>query len=85
MFAANVSGGVTGLFYGGGIAQLIAQIKGIVAVGVYVVAVSLICWAIIKAVMGIRVGEEEEREGLDIGEHGMQAYPDFVATTKGIA
>jgi len=85
LFAANVSGGVTGLFYGGGIAQLIAQIKGIVAVGVYVVAVSLICWAIIKAVMGIRVGEEEEREGLDIGEHGMQAYPDFVATTKGIA
>ncbi len=87
LFAANVSGGVTGLFYGGGIAQLIAQIKGIVAVGVYVVIVSLICWAIIKAVMGLRVGEEEEREGLDIGEHGMQAYPDFVGTssTRGIA
>ncbi|MBI3583942.1 MAG: ammonium transporter [Nitrospinae bacterium] len=87
LFAANVSGGITGLFYGGGIAQLIAQIKGVVAVGAYVVVVSLICWAIIKAVMGLRVGEEEEREGLDIGEHGMQAYPDFVGTTstRGIA
>ncbi|OGV99505.1 MAG: hypothetical protein A3D97_03850 [Nitrospinae bacterium RIFCSPHIGHO2_12_FULL_39_42] len=82
LFAANVSGGITGLFYGGGIAQLIAQIKGIVAVGVYVVAVSLICWSIIKAVMGLRVSEDEEREGLDIGEHGMQAYPDFVGTSS---
>ena len=31
--------------------------------------------------MGLRVAEEEEREGLDIGEHGLQAYPDFVGTT----
>lgn len=82
LFAANVSGGITGLFYGGGASQLIAQIKGIVAVGIYVVIVSLIFWLIIKAVMGLRVDAEEEREGLDIGEHGMQAYPDFVGTTS---
>ena len=86
LFAANVSGGITGLFYGGGIAQLISQIKGVVAVGVYVVVVSLIVWLVIKSVMGLRVEEDEEREGLDIGEHGMQAYPDFVGTssTRGI-
>ncbi len=82
LFAANVSGGVTGLFYGGGMGQLIAQIKGIVAVGLYVSIVSLISWFVIRSIMGLRVSEEEEREGLDIGEHGMQGYPDFVGTTS---
>src|SRR3972149_1244962 len=81
LFAADI-GGIKGLFYGGGTAQLFAQIKGIVAVGVYVVVVSLICWSVIKAVMGLRVGAEEESEGLDIGEHGMQAYPDFLGTSS---
>src|SRR3990170_837807 len=81
LFAADI-GGIKGLFYGGGPAQLFAQIKGIVAVGVYVVVVSVICWSIIKAVMGLRVGADEEREGLDIGEHGMQAYPDFLGTSS---
>lgn len=81
LFAADI-GGIKGLFYGGGTAQLFAQIKGIVAVGVYVVLVSLICWSVIKAVMGLRVGADEEREGLDIGEHGMQAYPDFLGTSS---
>lgn len=81
LFAANVSGGVTGLFYGGGVAQLIAQIKGIVAVGLYVSIVSLIVWLVIRGVMGLRVSDDEERDGLDIGEHGMQGYPDFVSTT----
>ena len=79
LFAADI-GGVKGLLYGGGTAQLFSQIKGIVAVAVYVVVVSLICWAIIKAVMGLRVSEEEEHEGLDMGEHGIQAYPDFVSS-----
>jgi len=77
LFASGI-GGITGLFYGGGASQLISQITGIVSVAVYVLIVSTICWLIIKAVMGLRVSEEEEREGLDIGEHGMEAYPDFV-------
>lgn len=81
LFAADI-GGIKGLFYGGGAAQLIAQIKGIVAVGIYVVIVSLIVWLIIKAVIGLRVSEEEEYVGLDVGEHGMQAYPDFVGTSS---
>ena len=79
LFAADI-GGIKGLFYGGGTAQLFSQIKGIVAVGVYVVVLSVICWLIIKAVMGLRVSEEEEFEGLDMGEHGIQAYPDFVSS-----
>ncbi|MHB1477642.1 MAG: hypothetical protein ACYCXD_08745 [Coriobacteriia bacterium] len=43
-------------------------------------AVSMAAWLGIKAVMGLRVTEDEEREGLDIGEHGNRAYPDFVHT-----
>ncbi len=81
LFAADI-GGVKGLFYGGGTAQLISQIIGIVSVGVYVVIVSLISWLIIKGIMGLRVSKEEEREGLDIGEHGMEAYPDFVGASS---
>ena len=81
LFAADI-GGVKGLFYGGGTAQLISQIIGIIAVGVFVVVVSLISWLIIKAVMGLRVEKDEEREGLDIGEHGMEAYPDFVGASS---
>ncbi|MEK6680400.1 MAG: ammonium transporter [Nitrospirota bacterium] len=81
LFAADI-GGVKGLFYGGGTAQLISQIIGIVSVGVYVVIVSGISWLIIKGIMGLRVSKEEEREGLDIGEHGMEAYPDFVGASS---
>jgi Amt family ammonium transporter len=44
---------------------------------VWVFAASLIVWAILKAVMGIRVSEEEEFEGVDISECGLEAYPDF--------
>ena len=67
-----------GLFYGGGMTQLIAQIKGVVAVGVYTVVVSAICWFVIKYTIGLRVTAEEEIEGLDIGEHGHEAYHGFV-------
>jgi Amt family ammonium transporter len=67
-----------GLLVGGSADQLIAQIKGIVAVGVYTLVVSAICWFIIKTVLGLRVSPEEEIEGLDIGEHGNEAYHGFV-------
>ena len=68
-----------GLFNGGGMTLLIAQLKGIGAVAVYTLAVSLAFWFIVKMVMGLRVSKEEELEGLDIGEHGEVAYPDFLA------
>src|SRR3989338_9956511 len=68
-----------GLFYGGGTKLLIAQLTGVAAVGGFVLVVSSVAWLVIKAGMGIRVSLHEEIEGLDIGEHGNQAYPDFVA------
>jgi Amt family ammonium transporter len=66
-----------GLFYGGGPKQLLIQIVGILSVAIFSVLANLILWKIIKVFMGLRVSEEEEMEGLDIGEHGMEAYPDF--------
>jgi Amt family ammonium transporter len=66
-----------GLFFGGGASLLFAQLVGIVAVGIFTFAIASIVWLTLKAIVGIRVSEEEEIEGLDIGEHGISAYPDF--------
>ncbi len=54
------------------------QIIGALTIFVWVFGMSLIVWAIIKAVMGLRVTEEEEYEGVDLVECGMEAYPEFV-------
>lgn len=70
-----------GLFYGGGFKLLGIQLLGIIAVGVFVFAASLLVWFIIKKTIGIRVSREEEIAGLDIGEHGNIAYPDFAPVT----
>jgi Amt family ammonium transporter len=68
-----------GLLTGGGIKQLIAQIVGILSVGGFTVAFSFITWYAISAILGgIRVDEEDEFRGLDISEHGMEAYSGFV-------
>jgi len=77
---ANVGTGydVTGLFFGGGLTQLINQIVGILAVGAFTVTFSVVAWMVLKAVFGMRVSLEEEINGLDIGEHGMEAYSGFV-------
>ncbi len=72
--ATNVAALATGLSR---FEQTLVQLKGIVAVGVYGFAASMVFWLAIKAIMGVRVSEEEEIEGLDIGEHGNLAYPDF--------
>jgi ammonium transporter, Amt family len=69
-----------GLFFGGGAGLLYAQLAGIVTVGIFVFAISAIVWLILKATVGLRVSEEEEFEGLDLGEHGISAYPDFPST-----
>ncbi len=68
---------VNGLFFGGGFSLLGAEIIGIIAVGAFVAASSALVWLILKKTLGIRVTLEEEIEGLDIGEHGNSAYPDF--------
>ncbi|HSH16614.1 MAG TPA: ammonium transporter [Verrucomicrobiae bacterium] len=56
---------------------IVGQMIGVIAVAAAAFIFSLVVFGIIKAVMGIRVSEEEEAEGLDIGEHGMEAYPHF--------
>ncbi len=66
-----------GLFFGGGMTQTIEQIVGIVAIGAFTAILSLIAWTLLKFTLGIRVSPEEELEGLDIGEHGMEAYSGF--------
>jgi ammonium transporter, Amt family len=57
--------------------SLIAQLTGIVVIFAWVFGTSLVTWFIIKAVMGIRVSEEEEMEGVDVAECGLAAYPEF--------
>ncbi|MCE8011644.1 ammonium transporter [Billgrantia desiderata] len=54
-----------------------AQIIGGLAIFAWVFAASLAVWLIIKAIMGVRVSEEEEYEGVDLAECGMEAYPEF--------
>jgi Amt family ammonium transporter len=76
-FSPNTTG--NGLFFGGGLTLFISQLIGVIAVGIFVVVTSAIVWGILKAVTGIRVSAEEEMEGLDVGEHGISAYPDFHA------
>ncbi|WP_158965273.1 ammonium transporter [Chachezhania sediminis] len=53
------------------------QIFGFVAIGAFVFVVSLVLWLLIKAIFGLRVSEEEEINGLDMAELGMEAYPEF--------
>ncbi len=67
-----------GLFTGGGMDQLMVQATGVVATCLYVFPVALVTWLILKATLGLRVTKEEEMEGLDLGEHGNEAYPGFV-------
>jgi Amt family ammonium transporter len=59
-------------------ATLKAQLIGLVTIFAWTFVTSLITWGILKLVIGIRVSEEEEYEGVDLGECGMEAYPEFV-------
>jgi Amt family ammonium transporter len=54
-----------------------AQLYGILSIGAFTIIASTIVWYLIKLIMGIRVTPEEEMEGTDISEIGMEAYPDF--------
>ena len=55
----------------------IAQLTGVVATGVFVCITSAIVWFALKATIGVRPSEEEELAGLDVGETGIEAYPEF--------
>jgi len=67
-------------FFGG--ADFMAQLIGVIAVYVFAFVFSLVLMIILKAIMGVRVSEEEEFEGLDVGEHGQEAYPDFTISSR---
>jgi Amt family ammonium transporter len=69
-----------GLFTGHGFNQLGIQIVGVLAFALFSVLTSWVLWTVIGVFFqGIRVSEQEEHDGLDIGEHGMEAYPDFAS------
>ena len=60
-------------------ASFVGQLVGAATIFVWVFAASFVTWLVIKMVMGIRVSEEEEYVGLDIGECGLEAYPEFTS------
>jgi ammonium transporter, Amt family len=63
-----------------GITQLGYQFAGVAAMGAFTVVFTLVVGLAIKATLGLRVSDEEQMEGLDLGEHDMAAYPDFQQT-----
>ncbi len=67
----------SGLFYGGGLGQLGVQLLGVGAGFIWAFGVGMVLFLGLKATIGLRVSEEEELKGLDIGEHGMEAYAGF--------
>lgn len=62
-----------------GDAAFSGQLIGALTIFVWVFATSLVVWLAIKAVMGVRVSEEEEFEGVDLSECGLEAYPEFTS------
>ncbi len=72
---AGIWGTIAVIFYGE--ASLITQLTGIIAYGVFTFVAALVLWSILKATIGIRVSEEDEINGLDMAELGMEAYPEF--------
>ena len=72
--------GLFGNLKGG--AQIVSQLKGIASVGAFTFIFAYVLFTVIKVTIGLRVSAEEETEGLDIGEHGNEAYPDFTPAHK---
>ncbi len=69
---------VSGLFYGGGVEQLVAQAIGVAVVVAWAFGLGILVFKTLDVILGgIRVSPQEEIEGLDIGEHGSSAYPNF--------
>ncbi len=73
-----------GLFLGGGGEQLLMQLIGIAAIVGWTAATAGILFLAIRFTIGLRVSEEEEMRGLDLIEHGIDAYPDFGPSGSGI-
>lgn len=72
-----------GLFFGGGFDQLWVQFLGVSSVFIYVFGAMLVVFFLIKKTIGLRVSDEEQLEGLDLGEHGNIAYGGFLFESTG--
>jgi Amt family ammonium transporter len=78
LFGQSVLGAPqSGVFYGGGFSQLGIQALGAISVAIFVMGSMWLVFKTIDALVGLRVSEEEELRGLDIGEHGMESYSGF--------
>ena len=71
---------VAGLTHGGGFGQLIKQSVGVGAAIVFAVVGTLVIAALLKATIGLRASDEQERDGLDISVHGERAYHQAIAS-----
>ena len=69
--------GVLAVLLSNGDATVSGQLIGLAVIFAWVFLVSLVVWFIIKVAMGVRVSEQEEYEGVDLGECGLEAYPEF--------
>lgn len=81
LFADSIITGddnISGLFSSGNFNLLGSQLLGIVSVGITIIVFSILFWNLLKVTLGLRVSQEEEYLGLDIGEHGMEAYSGFL-------
>lgn len=84
LFNIYESDGITkGLFYGGGVEQLMKQFIGVLAIGAWTAITMYIVFTVIKKTNGLRVTPAEEIEGLDVSEHGLaSSYADFMPVTN---
>lgn len=80
LFASPEYGGATGLFYGGGFKLLGVQAIGVLTAFVFAFGLGFIMFKVIKATAGLRVTRQEEVDGLDLHEHGCDAYANFRST-----
>jgi ammonium transporter, Amt family len=81
--APDNSAPLTGLFYGGGLQVLKAQIIGSAVITLSTFAVAMVVMLLVNATGTLRVSEEGERYGLDLHEHGISAYPEYLISTLG--
>ena len=71
--------GIFAVLFSDSDATFMGQLVGMLVIFLWVFVTSLIVWIALKAIMGVRVSEEEEDSGVDIAECGMEAYPEFVS------
>jgi Amt family ammonium transporter len=78
----ELNDGAGGLFYGGGMGLLGVQAIGVASVFIWAFGAGFIVFSIVKAIVGVRVTEEEELKGLDLSEHNMESYNGFQIFTN---